>query len=93
MSGYVTRPARTPDQATNRHDRHDRHRPSLSEGTVRNYLSSAVQKTGARNRTEAVRHAQANGWLRRERELVTPILGGLDTRQIAERLFLSAFRG
>ncbi|MFI7611938.1 DNA-binding response regulator [Nonomuraea terrae] len=35
----------------------------LSEGTVRNYLSSAIQKTGARNRIEAVRHARAQGWL------------------------------
>jgi two-component system response regulator DesR len=38
-------------------------RLALSEGTVRNYLSSAIQKTGTRNRTEALRHAQANGWL------------------------------
>lgn len=31
----------------------------LSEGTVRNYLSSAIQKTGARNRVEAARgHGQ-----------------------------------
>jgi two-component system response regulator DesR len=35
----------------------------LSEGTVRNYLSSAIGKTGARNRAEAVRTAEANGWL------------------------------
>ena len=35
----------------------------LSEGTVRNYLSSCIQKTGARNRAEAVRVAQAHGWL------------------------------
>jgi two-component system response regulator DesR len=35
----------------------------LSEGTVRNYLSSAIQKTGARNRIEAVQKAQAQGWL------------------------------
>lgn len=35
----------------------------LSEGTVRNYLSSAIQKTGARNRMEAVRQAQTAGWL------------------------------
>jgi two-component system response regulator DesR len=35
----------------------------LSEGTVRNYLSSAIGKTGARNRTEAVRIAESNGWL------------------------------
>jgi two-component system, NarL family, response regulator DesR len=35
----------------------------LSEGTVRNYLSSAIQKTGARNRIEAARTAERNGWL------------------------------
>jgi two-component system, NarL family, response regulator DesR len=35
----------------------------LSEGTVRNYLSAAIGKTGARNRTEAARTAGANGWL------------------------------
>jgi two-component system response regulator DesR len=35
----------------------------LSEGTVRNYLSSCIQKTGARNRVEAVRIAQDRGWL------------------------------
>ncbi|MFC8797529.1 response regulator [Promicromonospora sp. NPDC057138] len=35
----------------------------LSEGTVRNYLSSAMGKTGARTRAEAVRIARENGWL------------------------------
>jgi len=35
----------------------------LSQGTVRNYLSSAIQKTGARNRIEAVRAAEEHGWL------------------------------
>jgi two-component system, NarL family, response regulator DesR len=35
----------------------------LSEGTVRNYLSACIQKTGARNRAEAVRVAQDRGWL------------------------------
>jgi two-component system response regulator DesR len=35
----------------------------LSEGTVRNYLSSAIGKTGARTRAEAVRVADENGWL------------------------------
>jgi two-component system, NarL family, response regulator DesR len=35
----------------------------LSEGTVRNYLSACIQKTGARNRAEAVRVAQNRGWL------------------------------
>lgn len=35
----------------------------LSEGTVRNYLSAAIAKTGARNRTEATRIADDRGWL------------------------------
>ena len=35
----------------------------LSEGTVRNHLSSAIGKTGARTRAEAVRLANENGWL------------------------------
>lgn len=35
----------------------------LSEGTVRNYLSSAISKTGTRNRVEALRAAEENGWL------------------------------
>ncbi len=35
----------------------------LSEGTVRNHLSSAIGKTGARTRAEAVRIADDNGWL------------------------------
>ncbi|WP_188676494.1 response regulator transcription factor [Subtercola lobariae] len=35
----------------------------LSEGTVRNYLSSAIGKTAARSRAEAVRIAEENGWL------------------------------
>ncbi|MEU7167876.1 response regulator transcription factor [Streptomyces morookaense] len=35
----------------------------LSNGTVRNYLSTAIQKTGARNRAEAVRIARDKGWL------------------------------
>ena len=35
----------------------------LSEGTVRNYLSSAIQKTGARNRVAAVHTARDKGWL------------------------------
>jgi len=35
----------------------------LSEGTVRNYLSACIQKTGARNRAEAVRIAHEKGWL------------------------------
>lgn len=35
----------------------------LGEGTVRNYLSSAIGKTATRNRIEAVRVAEQNGWL------------------------------
>ncbi len=35
----------------------------LGEGTVRNYLSNAIAKTHARNRTEAARTAESNGWL------------------------------
>ncbi|HKB31733.1 MAG TPA: response regulator transcription factor [Streptosporangiaceae bacterium] len=35
----------------------------LSEGTVRNYLSAAMAKVGARNRAEAVRTADDRGWL------------------------------
>jgi two-component system, NarL family, response regulator DesR len=35
----------------------------LSESTVRNHLSSAIGKTGARNRIEAVQTARFNGWL------------------------------
>jgi two-component system, NarL family, response regulator DesR len=35
----------------------------LSEGTVRNHLSSAIGKTGAANRAEAVITAESNGWL------------------------------
>jgi two-component system, NarL family, response regulator DesR len=35
----------------------------LSEGTVRNYLSTAIQKLGARNRVEAARLAERKGWL------------------------------
>jgi two-component system response regulator DesR len=35
----------------------------LSEGTVRNYLSEAIQKLGARNRSDAARIAEQRGWL------------------------------
>ncbi len=35
----------------------------LSEGTVRNYLSEAISKLGAANRTEAARIARQKGWL------------------------------
>ena len=35
----------------------------LSEGTVRNYLSTAIQKLGAINRTDAWRKAKDKGWL------------------------------
>jgi len=35
----------------------------LSEGTVRNYLSEAITKLGAKNRVEAARIARDKGWL------------------------------
>lgn len=35
----------------------------LSEGTVRNYLSTAIKKLGMRNRVEAARLAERKGWL------------------------------
>jgi two-component system, NarL family, response regulator DesR len=35
----------------------------LSEGTVRNYLSRAIAKTGTRNRVGAIRVAANSGWL------------------------------
>ncbi len=35
----------------------------LSPGTVRNHLSAAIQKLGARNRAEALQIAQQKGWL------------------------------
>ncbi|MEV5984638.1 response regulator transcription factor [Streptomyces sp. NPDC052051] len=35
----------------------------LSQGTVRNYLSMAIQKLAVRNRAEAVRMAREKGWL------------------------------
>jgi two-component system, NarL family, response regulator DesR len=36
---------------------------SLSEGTVRNHLSAAIQKLRARNRADAARIAREKGWL------------------------------
>ena len=38
-------------------------RLSISEGTVRNHLSVAIQKVGGRNRFEAARLAERKGWL------------------------------
>jgi two-component system response regulator DesR len=38
-------------------------RLNLSEGTVRNYLSEAINKLGASNRVEAARVARSKGWL------------------------------
>lgn len=35
----------------------------LSEGTVRNHLSAAIAKTSTRNRLEALRRAEDQGWL------------------------------
>lgn len=39
------------------------HALHLSEGTVRNHLSAAIGKTGGRNRADAARIADENGWL------------------------------
>lgn len=36
---------------------------TLTQGTVRNYLSRVMNKTGARTRVDAVRIAQSSGWL------------------------------
>jgi two-component system response regulator DesR len=36
----------------------------LSGGTVRNYLSAVIAKTGARNRLDAIRIVRKDGWLR-----------------------------
>jgi two-component system, NarL family, response regulator DesR len=38
-------------------------RLSLSPATVRNYLSNAITKTGARNRIDAIRIARDAGWI------------------------------
>jgi two-component system response regulator DesR len=35
----------------------------LAESTVRNHLSAAIGKAGARTRAEAARTAEENGWL------------------------------
>jgi len=35
----------------------------LAKGTVRNYLSRAIAKTGARNRVDAIRIAEESGWI------------------------------
>jgi two-component system, NarL family, response regulator DesR len=35
----------------------------LSVGTIRNYLSRSISKTGARNRVDAIRIARRSGWL------------------------------
>ncbi len=39
----------------------------LSAATVRNYISNIITKTGARNRTDAVRIAVDSGWIERPR--------------------------
>lgn len=35
----------------------------LSSGTIRNYISEAISKLGAKNRMEAIAEAKRNGWL------------------------------
>lgn len=44
----------------------------LGEGTVRNYLSATMSKTGARTHADAVRIAENNGWLLGETLARTP---------------------
>jgi hypothetical protein len=44
-------------------DRGHRRRLALAPATVRNYLSNAISKTGARNRIDAIRIARDAGWL------------------------------
>jgi len=39
------------------------HQLFLSRGTVNNYMSAVLRKTGTRNRMEAIRWAHENGWL------------------------------
>jgi two-component system, NarL family, response regulator DesR len=36
---------------------------ALAEGTVRNHLSTAIQKLGVHSRMEAARRAEQKGWL------------------------------
>jgi two-component system response regulator DesR len=38
-------------------------RVHLSQRTVHNHLSAAIQKRGVRNRVEAIRVAEDKGWL------------------------------
>jgi two-component system, NarL family, response regulator DesR len=40
------------------------HRLYLSGGTVRNYISAVIMKTGARNKLDAIRIVRKDGWLR-----------------------------
>uniref|UniRef100_A0AAU2VA14 Response regulator transcription factor n=1 Tax=Streptomyces sp. NBC_00003 TaxID=2903608 RepID=A0AAU2VA14_9ACTN len=39
------------------------HRLHLSNGTVRNYMAAITRKTGARNRVDAIRISQGEGWV------------------------------
>jgi two-component system, NarL family, response regulator DesR len=49
--------------ATGMSDREIASKLGLSSGTVRNYLSGVISKTGARNRVEAVHLARRVGWI------------------------------
>ncbi|MGW2477813.1 response regulator transcription factor [Streptomyces sp. NPDC001665] len=49
--------------AEGEHPRHIAQRMFLGYGTVRNYLTSAAGKLGARNRIDAVRIARQAGWI------------------------------
>lgn len=39
------------------------HRLHLTNGTVRNYMAAITRKTGARNRVDAIRISQGEGWV------------------------------
>lgn len=39
------------------------HSLHLSNGTVRNYMAAITRKTGARNRVDAIRISQGEGWV------------------------------
>lgn len=53
---------------------------SLSPTTVRNYLSNAISKVGARNRIDAIRIAAGAGWLQTSAASV-PARSGRDTQR------------
>ena len=63
VAAHRPRARRAGRRPRRRDRRRHRDRLFLSEGTVRNYLSSAISKTGTRNRLEAIKEAESSGWL------------------------------